>query len=194
MERAGLTMASGYIADPQRCYRSLQGQDSYYSLAPNFTVGSLSDSLSADSQFMILNSRGFTQLETLPDDVTIEEVLTTSEEAYAVTQTEQVQGQYLLGAIATLGDNEGTMTVFSAALVNEAVLTYYPSMGNEQLFINAVTAHMDQTSTFSIPSKSLEETYNTITVAGPLSFLFVLVLPVGTLIIGLVIWMRRRRR
>lgn len=194
MERAGLTMASGYIADPQRCYRSLQGQDSYYSLAPNFTMGSLSDSLSADSQFMILNSRGFTQLETLPDDVTIEEVLTTSEEAYAVTQTEQVQGQYLLGAIATLGDNEGTMTVFSAALVNEAVLTYYPSMGNEQLFINTVTAHMDQTSTFSIPSKSLEETYNTITLAGPLSFLFVLVLPVGTLIIGLVIWMRRRRR
>ena len=53
---------------------------------------------------------------------------------------------------------------------------------------------MDQSSTFSIPSKSLEETYNTITLAGPLSFLFVLVLPVGTLIIGLVIWLRRRRR
>ena len=193
MERAGLTMASGYIADPQRCYRSLQGQDSYYSLAPNFTVGTLSDSLSADSQFMF-NTRGFTQLETLPDDVTVETVLATSDGAYAVTQTEQVQGEYLLGAISTLGDNSGTVTVFSAALVNEAVLTYYPSMGNEQLFVNAVTAHMDQSSTFSIPSKSLEETYNTITVAGPLSFLFVLVLPVGTLIIGLAIWLRRRRR
>lgn len=194
MERAGLTMASGYIADPQRCYRSLQGQDSYYSLAPNFTVGTLADSLSADSQFMFLNTRGFTQLETLPDDVTVETVLATSDGAYAVTQTEQVQGEYLLGAISTLGDNSGTVTVFSAALANEAVLTYYPSMGNEQLFVNAVTAHMDQSSTFSIPSKSLEETYNTITAAGPLSFLFVLVLPVGTLIIGLAIWLRRRRR
>lgn len=194
MEQAGLTMASGYIADPQRCYRSLQGQDSYYSLAPNFTLGALAGSLSADSQFMILNSRGFTQLETLRDDLTVEAVLTTSDGAYAVTQTEQVQGEYLLGAVSTLGENQGTVTVFSAALINEAVLTYYPSMGNEQLFLNAVTAHMDQTSTFSIPSKSLEETYNTITMAGPLSFLFVLVLPVGTLILGLAIWLRRRRR
>ena len=107
---------------------------------------------------------------------------------------EQTQGQYLLGAVSTLGDNQGTLTVFSAALVNEAVLTYYPSMGNEQLFVNAVTAHMDQSSTFSIPSKSLEETYNTIPFNGPLSFLFVIVLPVGTLILGLAIWLKRRRR
>lgn len=78
MEQAGLTMAPGYIADPQRCYRSLQGQDSYYSLAPNFTLGALAGSLSADSQFMILNSRGFTQLETLRDDLTVEAVLTPS--------------------------------------------------------------------------------------------------------------------
>ena len=195
MERAGLTMAAGYIADPQLCYRNLQGQDSYYSLRPNFSgSGTLADGLSADSQFMFLSCRGFTQLDTLPDDVTVEQVLTTSQEAYAVTQSEQVQGQYLLGAVATVGDNSGTLTVFSAALASEQVLTYYPSMGNEQLFVNAVTAYMDQSSTFSIPSKSLEETYNTISAAGPLSFLFVLVLPVGTLVLGLAIWLRRRRR
>ena len=194
MERAGLTMAAGYIADPQGCYRNIQGQDSYYSLAPDFTLGSLSGDLSGESQFMLLNTRGFTQLETLPDDVTVETVLSTSDGAYAVTQSQQVQGQYLLGAVSTLGESEGTVTVFSAALADETVLTYYPSMGNEQLFLNAVTAHMDQSSAFSIPSKSLEETYNTIPAAGSLSFLFVLVLPAGTLILGLVIWLRRRRR
>lgn len=192
LARAGLELAPGYIADPERFYQNFQ---SYYYLAPQFNAGSsLAGELTDRDQFLLINARGFRQLDTLPDDVTVEEVLTTSEGAYAVSETEQVQGQYLLGAVSTLGDGEGTLALFPASLINEAVLTYYGNMGNETLFVNAVTAHMDQSTTFSIPSKSLEVTYNTISAAAPLSLLFVIVLPLGVLIYGLTVWIRRRRR
>lgn len=192
LARAGLELAPGYIADPERSYQNFQ---SYYYIAPQLnTSSSLAGELTDRDQFLIINARGFHQLDTLPDDVTVEEVLTTSEGAYAVSETEQVQGQYLLGAVSTLGENDGTLTVFTASLINEAVLVYYGNMGNETLFNNAVTAYMDQSSTFSIPSKSLEITYNTISAAAPLSLLFVIVLPLGVLIYGLTVWMGRRRR
>ena len=111
----------------------------------------------------------------------------------AINDEGRTKGEYLLGAVSTLGDNEGTLTVFSASLVNEGVLTYYPSMGNEQLFVNAVTAHMDQSSTFSIPSKSLETIYNTIQNPGLWSTTYLIILPVGILVCGFVFWMKRRK-
>ena len=192
LARGGLELAPGYVADTQRYYKNFQ---SYYYLAPQWNASSaLAGELTDQDQFLIINARGFSQMETLPEDVTVEQVLTTSQEAYAVSEAGQVQGEYLLGAVSTVGEESGTLTVFPSALINEAVLTYYPNMGNETLFVNAVTAHMDQNSAFSIPSKSLEMTYNTVAGAGILSLVFVVVLPLGVLICGLVVWIGRRRR
>ena len=134
------------------------------------------------------------QADTPPEDVVVEAVLTTSDGAYAVTAEEQIQGQYLLAAVSTVGEEGGTLTAFSSALINEVVLTYYPSMGNEALFLNAVTANMDQSGTISIPSKSLTETFNTVSGSGVISLLFVVVLPLAVLLYGLATWIRRRRR
>ena len=195
LARAGLEMARGYIADPQSYYRSVQGGQSYYYLSPLFSAGSsIAGDLTGDTQFMLLQARGMVQADTPPEDVVVEAVLTTSDGAYAVTAEEQIQGQYLLAAVSTVGEEGGTLTAFSSALINEVVLTYYPSMGNEALFLNAVTANMDQSGTISIPSKSLTETFNTVSGSGVISLLFVVVLPLAVLLYGLATWIRRRRR
>ena len=195
LARAGLEMARGCIADPQSYYRSVQGGQSYYYLSPLFSSGSsIAGDLTGDTQFMLLQARGMVQADTPPEDVVVEAVLTTSDGAYAVTAEEQIQGQYLLAAVSTVGEEGGTLTAFSSALINEVVLTYYPSMGNEALFLNAVTANMDQSGTISIPSKSLTETFNTVSGSGVISLLFVVVLPLAVLLYGLATWIRRRRR
>ena len=47
--------------------------------------------------------------------------------------------------------------LFSAALINEAVLTYYGNMGNETLFVNAVTAGFDDMTALEVTLEG--ETY-----------------------------------
>ena len=47
--------------------------------------------------------------------------------------------------------------------------------------------------TLSIPSKSLDITYNMVTSAGLWSALFIIVIPVIFLIAGFVIWLKRRK-
>ena len=192
LARVGLSLADGYIADSERCY-AYYGQ---YYLSPELNPASaLAGDLTEQTQFMLINARGMMQQDPLPGDAEVEPVLTTSRSAQAVTQNGQVQGEYLLGAVATVGEEAGTLTVFSSAsLIDEGVLTYYPNMGNETLFCSAVTAHMDQTETFSIPAKSLTETFHTVSGAGVLSLIFVVLLPAGVLIAGLTVCLRRRRR
>ena len=192
LARVGLSLADGYIADSERCY-AYYGQ---YYLSPELNPASaLAGDLTEQTQFMLINARGMMQQDPLSGDAEVEPVLTTSRSAQAVTQNGQVQGEYLLGAVATVGEEAGTLTVFSSAsLIDEGVLTYYPNMGNETLFCSAVTAHMDQTETFSIPAKSLTETFHTVSGAGVLSLIFVVLLPAGVLIAGLTVCLRRRRR
>jgi ABC-2 type transport system permease protein len=61
------------------------------------------------------------------------------------------------------------------------------------IFMNAVTANYPDVTNVSIPSKSLEVGYNTVTKGGLWGVIFVLVIPALTLGTGLVIWLKRRR-
>ena len=45
----------------------------------------------------------------------------------------------------------------------------------------------------SIPSKSLEMTFNTISGSGTLSFIFILVIPAAVALVGFIVWMKRRK-
>ena len=64
---------------------------------------------------------------------------------------------------------------------------------NLDIFMNALTAGFDDISAVSIPAKSLETSYNTIANVGLWSLPFVAVIPILTLAVGLVYWLRRRR-
>ena len=95
------------------------------------------------------------------------------------------------------GDDSGpqaTLTVITApSLIDGSLLQQFPSITNLTIFMNAASHNISQAVNLSIPAKSLDVTYNMITSGGLWSALFIIVIPVIFLIIGFVIWMKRRK-
>jgi ABC-2 type transport system permease protein len=125
------------------------------------------------------------------ENITVTPFLTTSTNGVAVTEDSQLAGKYIIGA---LSENTGRLTVItSTELINEQLLTNYPNLDNQTLFVNAVTANYEDAENISIPAVSLEVTYNTPSNGGIWSMLFIFVIPAATLIYGFVKWLLRRK-
>lgn len=95
MNEYGLVMADGYIADLERCY-----QGNYYYIFPEI---SLTDELAEgiNSQMVLLvNARGMTQTDTADENITLTSFMSTSSNGHAVTEENDEEGTFLLGAVA----------------------------------------------------------------------------------------------
>lgn len=57
---------------------------------------------------LIPNTKGFTEVDPKSDDITVTQLLATSSDGYNVTEDDQVQGTYTLGAVATQSVAEET--------------------------------------------------------------------------------------
>ena len=92
----GIEGVDGYIADPARCY-----QNQPYYIFPQLNVsGDLANGIS--SQMVLLtNAHGMTLTDPARDTITTSAFMETSENGYAVTESEQKQGTYELGVVAT---------------------------------------------------------------------------------------------
>ena len=204
----GLDVADGYIADTAQYYP--QFGSPFYLYATLNTASDVCADCDPNALTYLANTRGFTQTAASQAEdaaVTVTPFLTTSENAYAVTETDQVQGSYLLGAVCTwesdTADGEttlepaagGRLTVLgSTSFLDEEIISSNPSLANQTIFMNAVTVGFDDLSNLSIPAKSLSVTYNTIVNPGLWSTLYIVLLPIVVLVVGLVIWMRRRKQ
>lgn len=193
----GLELEDGYVADTRRFYQQL---GSYYDIAPVLSGSSpITAGFASGDLSLLVNARGMNTLEELPENVSVTGFLTTSEGGVAVTADgTQTQGTYVLGAVSEKtddgGNGAGRLTVVSSAsLVDESVLAVMSNGVNLDIFMNALTAGFDDISAVSIPAKSLETSYNTIANVGLWSLPFVAVIPILTLAVGLVYWLRRRR-
>lgn len=197
MGEYGLQLADGYIADTQRYFPQL---GSAFFIAPQLSATSaITGELDSDALSLLVNSRGMTQLDTLPDGVTVDAFLTTSSGGVAVTaDNAQTEGAYLLAAASAKtgedGAAAGRLTVFaSASVIDDSVLNTIPTGVNLDIFMNALTAGFTDMSSLTIPAKSLEVAYNTIVNPGMWSLVFVAVIPILTLVLGLLYWARRRK-
>ena len=147
--------------------------------------------------------------------------MSTSADAYAVTEESQEQGEYVLGAVATesvtsdsgdadSGDaDEGSsdtsedaqseevesrLTVITAAsLIDQNITDAFSTLENTTVFMNAVTENFEGVQNLSIEAKSLSVEYNTMQHTGILSFLVVFGVPAVVLIGGFIVWFRRRK-
>lgn len=212
----GIEPAEGYIADPARCY-----QGNYYYIFPELSVsGDLAEGIS--SQMVLLsNAHGMNLTDPGRDTIAVTGFMSSSDQAYAVTEDSQSQGSFVLGATATetisSGEEEDTasdetdtssdetdtsaeeteesrLTVISAAsLIDQSITDTFPQLENTQLFMNAVTANFDGVQNLSIEAKSLGVEYNTVQYAGMFSFLVIFGIPAVILIGGFVVWFRRRK-
>ena len=192
----GIEAADGYIADPTRCY-----QGNYYYIFPELSVsGDMADGISSE-MVLLTNAHGMNLTDPERDTISTTSFMSSSDQAYAVTEETQEQGSYTLGAVATetieSADEESTesrLTVISAGgLIDQSNTYIFPQLENTQIFMNAVTANFEGVQNLSIEAKSLGTEYNTMQHTGLLSFLVIFGIPAVILIGGFVVWFRRRR-
>lgn len=190
----GITLLDGYVADLDRCY---QGQP-YYIFPVIGDAEDITSGFDSEALLMLIQSQGFELTEPERDTITAESFMTTSENGVIVTDTAQTQGQYVLGATATesVGEENKSARIValsSVSVIEEQILESFPSLVNSDMYINCITWFMDGVSNVSIPSKSLQVTYNTVSGGAIWRALFVFIIPAAIIAGGLVIWTRRRK-
>ena len=188
MKTYGMESVDGYIADTQRSY-----QNNYYCFFPQLTAsGELTNGMESQ-MLLLLNTHGMTISDPERESISATSFLTTSDNAYAVTEDSQSDaGSYVLGAVAQ--EDSARFTVISAgSLISAEITDTFPQLENTKLFMNAVAANFDGTEDLSIEAKSLAPVYNTMQHAGFLSILVIFILPLGVLFGGFVVWMKRRK-
>lgn len=144
-------------------------------------------------------------------DVTYTDLLTTSDNAYVQTSgvsadnleyarsADDETGTYVLGVKAekTAGDTTSIGIIFSSVYALSDSADVMVSGSNASLFSGAVSAVSgDDSTAISIPAKSTGSSYLTIPAgtAIVLSVVYVVIIPVIVIVIGVVIWLRRRKQ
>ena len=108
LEEYGMTGTDGYIADPTRCY-----QGNYYYIFPELSLSTDMASGISSQMVLLTNVHGMTLTDPERENIVTTAFMSTSSEAYAVTEQSQEQGTYVLGAVATeplTTDEESTDT------------------------------------------------------------------------------------
>ncbi len=201
-EEYGLERESGYIADIQRSYQ----QNPYY-VFPLLSLGEAYAKGMSSEMVLLINAQGFTQTEPKRESITVDAFMNTSTEGYAVTEEEEKQGTYVLGATATESisansvsgkeeeeELESRLTVLGAGtMIDAGVTDTFSTLENLTLFMNVVGANFGEDTNISIEPKSLEVTYNTVQYPGMFSLLVIFGIPVIVLGFGFVTWLRRRK-
>lgn len=214
LEEYGIQSADGYIADPQRCY-----QGNYYYIFPELSLsGDMADGISSE-MVLLINAHGLNVIDPSRDTITTTSFMSSSDQAFDVTETTQEQGSYSLGAVAeesvSASDDDSSsddadteessdesdteelmsrLTVISAgSLIDPQITDSFTQLENTTVFMNAVTANFDGVQNLSIEAKSLGTEYNTVQYTGLFSFIVVFGIPAVILIGGFVVWFRRRK-
>lgn len=201
----GMKEANGYIADPKRCY-----QGNAYYLFPQLSVsGDLANGISSQ-MVLLVNTHGLELSDPARDTISVNAFMSTTNNAYAVTEDAQTEGGYTLGAIATESISkddaedenstddsetlESRLTVISSAsMIDSQITDAFTTLENTTLFMNAVTANFDGVKNISIEPKSLSVEHNTVQHSGLLSLLVIFGVPIIFLIGGFSVWYRRRK-
>lgn len=154
-------------------------------------------------------AQGIRQLENVRDTLTIESLLTTSDSAYSKVNVntdtlektdEDIEGPFDLGVSITeqVDDDKTTQIIYySTANLMDSQINQMVSGGNEQMITESLNwmCSTDEASAISIPSKSLEVSYLTLT-AYDVSFWKICVLgliPGAFLVVGFGVWLKRRK-
>lgn len=160
----------------------------YYIFAP-FAQGVLIENEEAEEM------RYETILST--SDTAFSKVNLTNLETYAKEEGD-IDGPFAIGvaAVKTLENGDAAMVVYGSEQMFTDDANSMVGGANRVLFMNTISQFVNHEVSVSIPIKSYE--VSTLTIAQSqavlLSVLVTIVLPVGCLILGFVIWFRRRKR
>ena len=181
----------------------------YYLVPTVNSTDASSETASAGSYVLAPYAQGIQKTDDVRDTVTIDSILTTSDQAYSKInmQSSQIEkedgdvdGPFDLGVAITekLDDDKETQIVYySTANLMESQVNQMVSGGNEKLLLESLSwmTSTDESSSVSISSKSLQSASLTVTDydAAFWKICTIGLIPGVFLVAGFLIWLRRRK-
>lgn len=200
-----LSIADGLVVeeDPGNYY-----QIPFY-LLPTMTANSYTSGIYGKYYVFAPYSQGIIVPEEQEDDtIRYSQFLRTSSNAYSMRNFESAteygrqegdaEGPFALGveAVKTLDEGEAVMVVYSSPQMFTDDISLMVSGANQMLFTNTISHFVDHETTVSIPAKDYEVSTLMVTQKSALTLglITMILLPVSSLVIGFVVWFRRRRK
>ena len=203
----GLKKQDGLIIDPTQSY-SMSGYPMY--LAPDIYEHETTIPL-IRSKYAVLMPvcHGIMPLESYRDSLNIIPILATSQNAYikadAITsetltlnrQEGDKQGLFVVGVVSidSLGDTESKFVWISTGEFIKENFNSISGGANSDLFINAIAWMCNDEDAITIHAKTISTNYLSLngTQTNRLTVLFLVVMPLSVLIVGIIVWFRRKR-
>ncbi|MCM1568987.1 MAG: Gldg family protein [Roseburia sp.] len=200
----GLHMAEGMIVE--------QNADYYYRipfyLLPEVANVSYTNGIYGQYYIFAPYARGILISDEEAEGLAYESFLTTSDSAFSKVDISRMEdygksegdidGPFAIGVKAekSLGDKTAVMVVYGCDQIFTDEANSRVADANRRLFVNTVGSFADHEVSVSVPVKSYEVSYLAVTwsEAVMLGALVTILLPLGCLIWGFVIWLRRRKR
>ena len=207
LENYGVQRTDGVVFEGDNQHYAMQMP--YYLVPTINSTDASSGTASAGYYVLAPYAQGIKKLDDVRDTVTIESILTTSDQAYSKTDLNSstiekedgdVEGPFDLGVSITesLDDDKETQIVYySTSNLMDSQTNQMVSGGNEKLIMESLKWMTDteESASVSIPSKSLEVSYLTITDydAAFWKICTIALIPGIFLVIGFVVWIKRRK-
>lgn len=178
-------------------------------LVPNINTHAITSPLiSAKEKILLPYAFGITQLDTKPETVTIESLLSTTDSSYgklltATTnstekESNDIDGPFDLSvAITSTNDEKESKIIFTASdyLLDDSANKTVAG-GNHDFILNALKWLCEQESGITIHAKSMDSQKLVLNAsqANFWSFNIMIVLPLLVIIIGVIVWFKRRKK
>lgn len=200
----GLSVGDGLIVEQDN---SMMYQSPVY-LLPEVSYDSLTSGIYGSDYDYVMMPYAQQIVVEENEAVEVTTLLETSERSYTKTglndsddiekNENDPEGPFAVGVKAVKAQENGDaqLILYTSQLLFTDVTNQYTMNNNLKLFTNAVGAMTGEAESVSVPVKTFETFYLTIPAADAIRYgiLFMGVLPVGLLVIGIVIWIRRRKR
>ena len=207
LENYGVKAADGIVFEGDNQHYGMQMP--YYLLPTVNSTDASSETASSGYYIIMPYAQGIQKLDDVRDTVTVEDILTTSDSAYSKTNLQSetlekedgdVEGPFALGVSIKedVGDRKKTQIIYySSSYIMDSQMNQLVSGGNEKLVTESLNSMVstEETTTVSIPSKSLEVSYLTISDydASFWKICTIGLIPGIFLVAGFVIWFKRRK-
>lgn len=201
LEAYGIRLVEGVVVEGS--------SNNYYQypmyLIPEVEYDTLTEDIYGSYNIFIQIGRGLKTNENADENVEITTLLSTSEDAYSKVNIEEsyektendIAGPFALGmkAVKEEEGGESTLLVYASEGLFTESSNQMVSGANLRLFSNSLSSLVEYTDNISIPVKSYEVSYLSMTQAQItlLALFTVIVLPAAVLLSGIIIWWRRRR-
>lgn len=207
LENYGVERVNGIVFEGDNQHYAMQMP--YYLVPTVNSTDASTDAASAGYYVLAPYAQGIKKLDDVRDSVKIDSILTTSGQAYSKTDMNNasiekedgdIDGPFDLGVSISepLADDKETRIVYySTSNMMKSQVNQMVSGGNEQVIMESLKWMTDseENSSVSIPSKSLETSYLTLTDydASFWKICTIALIPGFFLIVGFMIWVKRRK-